>query len=165
MDSSIAGIDSSLAVLIGLTALGAGAVGFVTQARPRGNRRAVGWGAGVALVIVAAFALMIGLAHVSVIATDLFAGLLAGAVSYPMIRPDLGRNRAVAVACGIGFFMTVAVLVVSYLGLMAFIAAMALYALIRTRVRMAPALIVTGTTLSALLAGSVLVFWIGLQGM
>lgn len=162
---SFAGIDSSLAVLIGLTALGAGAVGFVTQARPRGSGRALAGGAGVALAIVAAFAAMIGLAYVSVIATDLFAGLASGAVAYPMLRLGLGRNRAVAAATSIGLIMTAVVLVVSYLGVMAFIAAISVYALIRTRVRPAPALIVTGTTLSGLLAGAALIFWIGLQGM
>jgi hypothetical protein len=108
---------------------------------------------------------MIGLAHISVIATDLFAGLCLGAVSYLMLRPDLGSKRAVAAAAGIGLIMTVAVVVVSYLGVMAFIGAMALYALTRNHVRLVPALIVTGTTLSGLLAGAVLIFWIGLQGM
>lgn len=165
MDSSILGIDSSLAVLIGLTALGAGAVGFATQVRPRGRDRALLAGAGLALAIVAAFALMIALADVSLFATYGFAGLAGGVAAYLLLRADLGRNRAVAAAIGIGLLMTATSLFASYLAVMAFIGALAVYALIRTRVRVVPALIVTGTTLSGLLAGAVLIFLIALQSM
>jgi hypothetical protein len=165
MDSTVAGIDSSLAVLIALTALAGGAVAFVTQARPRGSTRALLLGGGVTLGIVAAFAALLALAHLSLIATDVLAGLLAGLVAWAILLPDLGRRRTIAAAAGITLVMAAAFLFVFHLAVMAFVGAMSLYALIRTRIRLAPALILTGTTLSGLLAAAAAVFWIGLQTM
>lgn len=86
----------------------------------------------------------------------------AGAVAYLVLNGDLGPRRAALAAVGAATVVTAGFLFVVYLAVIAFVVAIGVYLLVRVRLRIAPALVLMGTTLSGLLAASVLVFWISL---
>ncbi|AVT29294.1 hypothetical protein C6361_07090 [Plantactinospora sp. BC1] len=152
-------MDSSLALLIGATAVCAGAVGYLVPPRALGPRHAA---VAVAVGVTGSFLLMLLLASVALPAVLGFVALFAAAVAYPVFRRDLGPRRAGVAAAGSAAVVTVSFLFVVYLAVIAFIAAIGVYLLLRDRVRIAPALIMTGTTLGGLLAASALVFWVSL---
>ncbi|GAB3977213.1 hypothetical protein V1634_14390 [Plantactinospora veratri] len=153
-------MDSSLALLVGATAVCAGAVGYLVQPRALGPRRAVVAAVGVAVGVTASFLLMLYLASLALPAVVGFVALFTAAVGYPVFRRDLGPRRAGVAAAGSAAVVTASFLFVVYLAVIAFIAAIGVYLLLRDRVRIAPALIMTGTTLGGLLAASALVFWV-----
>ncbi|GIG88169.1 hypothetical protein [Plantactinospora endophytica] len=155
-------MDSSLAILIGGTAVFAGAVGYLVLLRDLGTRRAGLAGAGTAAAVAASFLFMLYLATLALPALLGFVALSSGVVGYLVLRRDLGTRRGVLAAAGSAAVVTASFLLVVYLAVIAFIAAVGVYLLLRTRVRIAPALVLTGTTLSGLLAASVLVFWVSL---
>ncbi|MDG4786764.1 hypothetical protein O7626_12615 [Micromonospora sp. WMMD1102] len=158
-------MDSSLAILIGGTAVCAGAVAYLVLLRDLGLRRAVGAGAGVTIGVTASFLLMLYLATLAIPAVLAFVAVFAAAVGYPVFRRDLGPQRAALAAAGSAAVVTASFLFVVYLAVIAFIAAVGVYLLLRDRIRIAPALILTGTTLGGLLAASALVFWVSLSYM
>jgi len=154
-------VDSSLAILIGGTAAFAGAVAYLLL-RGRGPQRAALAAAGTATAVAASFLLMISLATVALPAAVALMTLSSAAVAYLVLRNDLGKRRAALAAAGAATVVTASFLFVLYLAVIAFIAATGAYLLLRTRVRIGPAMILTGTTLSGLLAASGLVFWVSL---
>ncbi|MEO3745353.1 hypothetical protein [Plantactinospora sp. B5E13] len=155
-------MDSSLVILVGGTALFAGAVAYLGLLRDLGRRRA-GWAAAGATAAVAVlFALMIYLAHLALPAVLGVVALSSGALAYLVLQRDLGRRRAVLAAVGAAAVVTASFLLVLYLAVIAFIGAVGVYLVARTRLRTAPALAFMGSTLGGLLAASVLVFWASL---
>ena len=155
-------MDSSLAILIGGAAVFAGTVAYLVLQGDRGPRRAALAAAGTATAVAAFFLLTIYLATIALPAATGLVALCSGAVAYLAFRDDLGKRRAVLAAAGAATVVTASFLLVVYLAVIAFIAATGAYLLLRTRVRIGPALILTGTTLSGLLAASGLVFWVSL---
>lgn len=155
-------MDSSLAILIGGTAVFAGAVAYPLRLRDVGPPRAALAAAGSAAAVTASFLLMIYLANVALPATIGFVAISSGVVAYLAFRQDLGARRAALAAAGAACVVTASFLFVVYLAAIAFIIAIGVYLLLRTRLRIRPAMILMGTTLSGLLAASGLVFWISL---
>ncbi|MDG4819921.1 hypothetical protein O7628_30935 [Micromonospora sp. WMMD956] len=155
-------MDSSLALLIGGTAVFAGGVGFLVARRDVDGRRAGLTAVGAAGGVAASFLLMLHLATVALPATVGLVALLAGLVAYLAFRRDLGRRRAALAAAGAGAFVAASFLFVVYLAVIAFVA-VGVYLLARDRLRISQAVILTGTTLGGLLAASALVFWVSLS--
>jgi hypothetical protein len=155
-------VDSSLAILIGGTAIFAGAVAYLVFLRDLGPRRTALAAAGTTIAVTASFLLMLYLATLAVPAAMGFVALFSGAVAYLVFLRDLGPRRTALAAAGAAAVVTASFLFVVYLAVIAFIAAAGVYLLLRIRVRIAPALILMGTTLSGALAASALVFWISL---
>jgi hypothetical protein len=155
-------VDSSLAILIGGTAAFAGTVAHLV-ARDLGRWRAASAAAGAAAGVAASFLLMLGLATVAPLPVLLsFVALASGAVAYLAFRHDLGGRRAAAAAAGTACVVTAGFLFVVYLAVIAFVAAVGAYLLLRTRLRIGPAMVLMGTTLGGLLAASAMVFWASL---
>jgi hypothetical protein len=155
-------VDSSLAILIGGTAIFAGAVAYMVLRSDLGPRRAALAAAGATGAVAAVFLLMIRLAAVALPAVAGLVALSTGAAAYLIFRRDLGPRRAALAAAGAATVVTASFLFVVYLAVIAFIAATGGYLLVRIRLRVNPALILMGTTLSGLLAASALVFWFSL---
>lgn len=155
-------MDSSLQILVGCTSVFAGAVAYLALLRGLGTRRAALAAGGTALTVAASFAFMVVLAHVAVPATMAFAALATGAVAYFVFRPDLGTKRAALAAAGAATVVAAAFLLVVYLAVIAFVGALGVYVLLRTRIRIGPAFVLMGTTLSGLLAAAGLAFWVSL---
>ena len=154
-------MDSSLAILIGITAAFAGAVAYYVL-RELGARRP-GWAAaGTAAAVAASFLLMLYLATINVLATVAFVLLAAGAIAYLVLRRDLGSRKGALAAAGIALTVTASFLFVLYLAVIAFIAAIGVYFLLRSRVKIKSAIILAGTTLSGLLAAAALTFYLSL---
>lgn len=156
-------MDSSLAILIGGTAVFAGGVGYLVARRDAGRRRAGLTAVGAAGGVAASFLLMLYLATVALPATVGLVAFLAGLVAYLAFRRDLGRRRAALAAAGAGAFVAAGFLFVVYLAVIAFVVAVGVYLLARDRLRISQAVILTGTTLGGLLAASALVFWVSLS--
>jgi hypothetical protein len=156
-------VDSSLAILIGGTAIFAGAVAYLVRLRDLGRRRAGLVAAAAATAVTASFLLMLYLATVAAPAVVGLVALLTGAVAYLVFLRDLGRWRAALAAAGAAVVVAASFLFVVYLAVIAFIAAAGVYLLVRLRLRINAALILMGTTLSGLLAASALVFWVSLN--
>lgn len=155
-------MDSSLALLIGLTAIFMGGVAHRVARRDPGPRRAGLVAAAAAVATAASFLLMIYLAGLALPATMALLAVLSGAVTYLAFRRDLGPKRAALAATGAAVFVTACFLFVLYLAVIAFVAAIGVYLLVRDRLRIKGALILAGTTLSGLLAAAVLAFWFSL---
>jgi hypothetical protein len=150
-------VDLSLAVLVVLAAGYAG----LTVSVSRGGRA----GTGAAVLVLVAFAVMLGLARVWLPATFAVAALFAAAVTHLTLSRDLGRRRAVVAATVGGLVIGAAFVAVSYLALMALIGAAGAYPVLRRWLSPRPALLVMGGTLGGLLAGSAAVFAVALSGM
>jgi hypothetical protein len=155
-------VDSSLAVLIGGTAVFAGTVAHLLVRRDHDPRRAAVAAAVTAAAVTASFLLTLFLATVALPAALAFVALAGGAVAYLAFRPDLGERRAALAATGAAGVVTASFLLVVYLGVIAYIVAIGTYLLLRPRLRVGPAMILMGTTLSGLLAASGLAFWVSL---
>jgi hypothetical protein len=155
-------VDSSLAILIGGTAVCAGAVAYLVLLRDLGPRRAAGAAGAVTIGITASFLLMLYLATLALPAVVGFVAVFAAGVAYPVFLRDLGPRRAGVAAAGAAAVVAASFLLVVYLAVIAFIAAIGVYLLLRVRVRIAPALVLMATTLGGLLAASALVFWVSL---
>ncbi|MFY1691972.1 hypothetical protein [Plantactinospora sp. WMMB782] len=158
-------MDSSLAFLIGSAAIFTGAVAYRELHRELGRRRAAVAATGIAVGVTASFLLMLYLATLSMAALLAFVAVFAAAVGYPAFRRDLGPRRAALAAAGSAAVVTASFLFVVYLAVMAYLTAIGVYLSLRDRIRIAPALLVTGTTLGGLLAASALVFWVSLSYM
>lgn len=159
-------MDSSLALLIGGTAAYAGAIAYLVSVPDLGTRRAALATAGTATAVAASFLLMIALANVAFPATVGVVALLSGVVAYLAFVRDLGRRRAALATAGAATAVTVSFLAVVYLAVIAFLAAIGVYLLLRrVQLRIGPAFILMGTTLTGLLAASALVFWVSLASM
>ena len=155
-------MDSTLAVLIGTTAAFAGAVAYLHLHGNIGSRRAGLAAAGASAAVTATFLLMLQLAAVSLPAVLGLVALTSGATAYLTFAPDLGPRRAALAAGGAATVITASFLAVLYLAVIAFIAAVGAYLLLRTRLRIAPSMILMGTTLTGLLAAAALAFWASL---
>lgn len=140
-------MDSSLAILIGITAAFAGAVAYYVL-RELGARRPGPVAAGTAAAVAASFLLMLYLATISLVATVVFVLLAAGAVAYLVLRRDLGARKGALAAAGIALTVAASFLFVLYLAVIAFIAAIGVYFLLRSRVKIKAAIILAGTTLA-----------------
>jgi hypothetical protein len=158
-------MDSSLAILIAGTALFAGAAAYPMLRRDLGRRRAGLACLAAAAAVAATFLLMLGLAAIALPATVAVAALFSGAVAYLVLRRDLGRRRAAPAAAGAALVVAACFLFVVYLAVIAFVAAAGAYLLLRTRLRIGPALILMGSTLSGLLAAAGVAFWAALASM
>jgi len=156
-------VDLSLAILIGATALFAGAAGYVAFRGELGRRRAALAAAGAAAGVAAGFLVMLLLATVALPATLAFLALAGGAVAYLVFLRDLGRRRAALAAAGAAAVVTASSLFVLYLAVAAFVGAIGVYLVVRTRLRIGPSVILMGTTLSGLLAASAAAFWYSLS--
>lgn len=155
-------MESSLAILVGGTAAFAGTVAHLVLRRGLGPRRAAVAAVGAATAVAANFLLMLYLATVALPAGVGLVALSSSAVAYLVFLRDLGRRRAALAAAGTATVVTASFLFVVYLAVIAFIAAIGAYLLLRTRLRIGPAIILMGTTLSGLLAAFALVFWASL---
>lgn len=155
-------VDSALTLLVGGTAIFAGAVAYLVTLRDRDWRRAGLAAAGAAGAVIAGFLLMLALATVSVPATVGLVALVTSPVAYLVLVRDLGGRRAALAAAGTTAVVTASFLVVFYLAVMAFIAATGVYLLVRARLQINAALVLMSTTLSGLLAAAALAFWISL---
>jgi hypothetical protein len=150
-------VDISLAVLIVLAAGYAGAVTWVARGFATGAAGAAG--------VLAAFALMLGLARAWLPGTLLVAALTAAVITYLTLAQGLGRTRAVVAATAAGLVVGAAFAFVSYLAVMALIGAAGIYPVLRRRLRTRPALLVMGGALGTLLAGSAAAFVVALSSM
>lgn len=155
-------MDSALALLVGGTAIFAGAVAYLVTLRDRDRQRAGLAAAGAAGAVAAGFLLMLALATVSVPATVGLAALLTGPGAFLVLARDLGRRRAALAAAGTTAVVAASFLVVFYLAVMAFVAAAGVYLLVRARLQINAALVLMSTTLSGLLAAAALAFWFSL---
>ncbi|MDM4719752.1 hypothetical protein QTQ03_09245 [Micromonospora sp. WMMA1363] len=155
-------MDSSFAILVGGTAIFAGIVTQLVLLRDLGPRRAGLAAAATAAAVAASFLLMLSLATVAAPAVMGLVALLTGMTAYLLFLRDLGRRRAALAAAGAAAVVTASFLFVVYLAVIAFIAAAGVYLLVRVRLRVNPALILMGTTVSGLLAASALAFWASL---
>jgi hypothetical protein len=130
--------------------------------REFGARRPGLTAAGTAVAVAASFLLMLYLATVNLVATVAFVLLAAGAVAYLVLRPDLGARKGALAATGIALTVAASFLFVLYLAVIAFIAAIGVYVLLRSRVKIKSAIILAGTALSGLLAAAALAFYVSL---
>jgi hypothetical protein len=140
----------------------AGAVAFLTRLRDLGPGRAALAGAGTSVGIAAMFVLM---TKVPYLASFALIALFIGGTGYLVFRRDLGQGRAVVAAVAAAVLLTGCALFVSYLAVMAYIAAAGIYLVLGLRLRVGPALLVMGTALGGLLAASAAVFAIALASM
>ena len=85
----------------------------------------------------------------------------AGAVAYYVLR-EVGARRPGLTASGTAAAVVASFLFVFYLAVIAFIAAIGVYFLLRSRVKIKSAIILAGTTLSGLLAAAALTFYLSL---
>jgi len=158
-------VDSSLAILIGGTAIFAGVVAYLVLLRDLGRRGAGVAAAAAASAVTASFVLMLYLATVATPAVAGLVALLTGGVAYMVFLRDLGRRRAALAAAEAAAAVTTSFLFVVYLAVIVFVGAVGIYLLARVRLRINAALIMAATTLSGLLAASALVFWISLTSV
>ena len=155
-------MDASLQVLIAGTAVYGGAVAHLVLVRRLGHRRAALAAAGTAAAVAAGFLFAIYLATVALPAVFGFVALVAGGTTYLSFRGDLGPRRAAVTGACAAAVVTVSFQAVLYLALIAFIAGIGVYHLVRTRYRIRPAMIMMGSTVSGLLAAAGLAFWVSL---
>jgi hypothetical protein len=153
----IGAMDLSLAVLIVLVAGYAGAVTWFARGLATGAAAAVG--------VLAAFALILGLAHLWLPGAFIAAPLVAATITYLTLAADLSRKQAVLTAVGGGLVVGAAFVAVSYLAMMALIGAAGIYLVLRRWLRTRPALLVMGGALGTFLAGSAAVFLVAIANM
>lgn len=158
-------VDVALIALIALIAAYAGVVATVVRLRPAGPRRALLDGAATATTVAASFALMLVLARVWLPGTFIAGALLAAGVLYGTLVRDLGTTRAAGTAAAGGLLIGACSLFVSYLAVIAVIAAAGVYLVLRLKLRTRPALLVTGGALGALLTASAGAFALALSTM
>lgn len=155
-------MDLALAILIGATAVFAGATGYAGFLGELGRRRAALAGAGAAAGVTAGFLVLLLLARIALPAAPGFLALAGGTVAYLVLLRDLGRRRAALAAAGAAAVVTASALFVLYLAVAAFVGAVGTYLLLRTRLRIGPSIVLTATTLSGLLAAAAAAFWYSL---
>jgi hypothetical protein len=158
-------VDFSLAILIVLTALYAGAVTLLVVARKDSPRAALAAAARVMAVVAGTFLLMILLAHVAYPATAALAAVFSFLAARRALVDDLGLRNAGWAAAATAVVIAAAFLLVSYLAVMALIGALGVYQLLRLRLRTRPALVVMGGTLGGLLAAAAAMFAAALATM
>ena len=158
-------MDLNLMIFIGGAVVFGGAVAYLVLLRERGAQRAALAAVGVAAALAASFLLMLMLARFALPAALGFVALFSGAVTYLAFRRELGARWAALLAAGATIVITASALFVVYLAVIAFIVAIGVYLLLRVRLRLLPALLLTGGTLGGLLVASAGAFWVGLTYM
>ncbi|MDG4781858.1 hypothetical protein O7614_19565 [Micromonospora sp. WMMD961] len=158
-------MDLNLMIFIGGAVVFGGAVAYLVLLRERGAQRAALAAVGVATALAASFLLMLMLARLALPAALGFVALFSGAVTYLVLRRELGARWAALLAAGATMVITASALFLVYLAVIAFVVAIGVFLLLRIRLRLAPALVLMGGTLGGLLATSAGAFWISLTYM
>jgi hypothetical protein len=159
-------MDLSLMIYIGGAAAFAGVVAYLLLRREQGTPRAALAAAGTTAAVAASFLLMLLLARsVSALAAMGLLAVLSGAITYLVFRRDLGPRQAALIAVGATIVIGAFSLFVIYLAIISLILAAGVYLLLRTRLEVAPALVLMGGALTGLLALSGAAFWIALSTM
>ncbi|MFF5052821.1 hypothetical protein ACFY1S_06525 [Micromonospora sp. NPDC000663] len=158
-------MDISIAILIALAAAYAGTVVWLAPPRPLNRARAARAALGTAASIVGAFAVMILLAGISLLATNVVAALGAAVMAYLVLSHDLGATRARIAATVAGLLIGLSFVFLSYLAVMALIGAAGVYLILRKWTGTRPALLVMGGALGCLLLASAGAFALALSSM